>query len=517
VDSSGGPGGEGAITHGTWTLTKVTANLYTLSVFIDHQYLDNAQYPVSIDPGSFTINAHKDTWADQSSPDNDYMTNEELKAGQYTSTDNRQSFLKFDVGDYAKSNLVVQSADMYLWPVAANSSTVKVDAKRVTSTWPSPLTWNARPSVNSTVYAQASGPADGTAWYDFGLQSLYQNILDTSVGWTNYGVRLEGHGTATSNYHRFASLETTTSGAQPELIVVTDQLPGVPVLSSPATGVTENTPSPTLAITGLPSDPDKDDVRVDFQVSKSSSSWTGSNLVAESGWTDETSWAVPQGALLYGQTYYWRAESWDVCSGDDGMCDLKGKAQPASGSRSFTMALHHWGEDSRWAMWTDSLGNGVNPARFSQRGQREPVRRRPPRLALHPRGVARPAPVLQLGAGPEQRPGGGLDHRRGRWLADRCHPHRPGRLHRLGEHREDHPGRRRGELLLQDPLQALRGRRHGEQGLLGRLDLGQARREHLHLRRRGPAHGGLPGHGHAGGGPVHLLLQHRGAPEDGHR
>lgn len=91
-------------------------------------------------------------------------------------------------------------------------------------------------------------------------------------------------------------------------------------LSSPADQAAEQTPSPTLQVSGIPSDPDGDPVLVDYQVSKSSDFSVSSNIVAESGWTDETSWAVPQGSLLDGQTYWWRVQSWDVCSGDTGMC-----------------------------------------------------------------------------------------------------------------------------------------------------------------------------------------------------
>jgi len=70
--------------------------------------------------------------------------------------------------------------------------------------------------------------------------------------------------------------------------------------------------SPTLKVSGIPSDPNGDEVLVQYQVSDDPNDFTGNHLIWESAWTDERAYVVPSGILVDGQTYYWHARSWDI-------------------------------------------------------------------------------------------------------------------------------------------------------------------------------------------------------------
>jgi hypothetical protein len=237
VDASVSPiTGLGAEGSASYSLASQGGGTYTLTLDVNQVYAAGATYPLTVDPPTVTVNAQRDASVSSSHAATSYESDTELYAGNATASDVRKAWLKFDTGSYKAADRITEQATVSVWPTFVNTSSVNVNLVEGTSAWPTgSMTWNNQPSAGSTVYDTHHG---GTgSWYQFDVTDLYQKILDSATGYTNNGMRLTGDPNAspqTTNYHRFASLETTITNAQPQLFVQYDDQPGAPSLSSPS-------------------------------------------------------------------------------------------------------------------------------------------------------------------------------------------------------------------------------------------------------------------------------------------
>src|SRR5262249_21668419 len=127
------------------------------------------------------------------------------------------------------------------------------------------------------------------------------------------------HVWCSSNTGQDSVCTTTPVSKKPQLYVYWNDLPAATNAVAPLTGGSPiSVESPELSVDAMPVDPNADSTRLDFQVSKSATSWSGSNLVADSDWINSVTWNVDAGSLSDGQTYWWRARSGDWCTYDDG-------------------------------------------------------------------------------------------------------------------------------------------------------------------------------------------------------
>jgi len=160
----------------------------------------------------------------------------------------------------------------------------------------------------------------------------------------------------------FSSGENGLWGPYIALTLVYNNLPGAPVLDVPASGFVSENDTPTLKVKAgadWPTDPDGESVMVQVQVSDDPNLFSGAHLKWQSGFSDERSFLVPSGVLVDGQTYYWRAQSWDVCVEPAQMCATNNVELNSTSSRSIQIALKHYGDDSRYSMWSHDAGNGM--------------------------------------------------------------------------------------------------------------------------------------------------------------
>jgi RHS repeat-associated protein len=367
-DSSTDPKtGEPAYGAATSTLKDNGGGSYTLTTTVDQKFLDDATYPVMVDPTTVQSNPNRDGWVNSGTPSTSYETDTQLRAGSYSGT-SRYTFVQFYLNHddlNPRANRIVYDATLEMWPTIVTNSAIDVNVKRVTEDWPTGnLTWNNKPDVGSTVWASDHGGYD---WYVFDLTDLYQQLEDTNnPGYdTNHGIRIGGASSTPpdDNYHAFASAEYTPSSGRPVLFLTFNDRPDKPSLNTPADLATITTSSPTLKITHPVTDRNGDPVMVNYQLS-TTSSFTSTE--ASSGWIDDgDNWTVPAGVLKDGQTYYWRVQSWDVCDPASlGMCADEGPGEyvdfQASTARSFKVSLDHLGTEDTWPMWTDALGNGTS-------------------------------------------------------------------------------------------------------------------------------------------------------------
>jgi RHS repeat-associated protein len=346
-----------------YTLTDLGSGAYTISVELDAGWLATAKYPVTIDPGSATPSLLYDTFVRSSQPTTSYGANPILYTGPWTGggTKNR-AFLRFGAG-WEQTDRVVWDATLHIFNISEATPSEDVEVKRATWDWNNAMTWNsmmAQPGegISNTPNIPNGAGAQGAEW-QLQLKKLYQTYADNT--YPDYGFQLRS-----GAEKQFNSSEATGTANDPYLVVSYDTLPNAPTADTPNPGkVFDSRGGVTLKINHLPNDPDGDDVLVRYQVTNTQGQWTcGGSGKNCSGWTDEESFDVPSSWLTDGGTYWWRAQSADVCTQPDTLCD---NTKPDgttldwknTGESDFTISLKNWGTDDTYQMWSQDVGNGV--------------------------------------------------------------------------------------------------------------------------------------------------------------
>ena len=100
-----------------------------------------------------------------------------------------------------------------------------------------------------------------------------------------------------------------------------------------------------------------------YQVTGVQGDWVAGN---NSAWTDEEAFEIPSSWLTDGGTYWWRVQAMDVCIQPDTLCDNvdgSGVTHPypvSPAERTFTILAKNWGDDERYAMWSEDIGNAMS-------------------------------------------------------------------------------------------------------------------------------------------------------------
>lgn len=257
------------------------------------------------------------------------------------------------------------------------------------------LHWNARPLCVDTVGASGGSPGAGTAltstptltgWYSTHSNNtaLSNACWDTGGGaqgwqWKKhraavFGSAAAGDGPIWTSDWRAAT--AATAAAERETFVVPsgvlenggtyywgaqssiDDVPGpwsprrpfvvrvpagVPTPVSPASGAT--IASLTPALTTLAGPPGSA-YPVSYQVQVASDSACATQVWSNATWSRDGTIVVPQGVLLDGRTYYWRARARNAFNQASG-----GRESAWSACRSFQTKLPYLGKRGDWAMW----------------------------------------------------------------------------------------------------------------------------------------------------------------------
>ena len=338
----------------SYQLTSTGNSAYRLAVVVDPAWLAQATYPVVIDP-SISPAASQDTYVDDGFPNTSYGGSTTLHVKAVSGSNAQHAYALFPIASYYKSGRVIVAATAEMYATSVADTTAPVNLKQVTGGWGENMTWNTQPNVDGTIQDTAKGSANH--WFQWNVPSLYQTMFNSQV---NNGVFFGTASQSSNNEFQFASSETTIKDVngnfvQPQLVLQYDDPPDAPTLATaPTDGGQITYASPTLGIQGNATDPNSGDtLYVKYQVSTSLNDF--SNPVWDSGWLENgDSGTVPAGVLLDGQTYYWRAQVWDGWQHPDNSDIVTNSAK-----HSFTVVLPHYGDDSRWPMWKDQLGNGI--------------------------------------------------------------------------------------------------------------------------------------------------------------
>lgn len=349
-----------AETVAAYTLNDSGDGSQLLTATVDAKFLAEAAYPVRIDPQPQHTDkpAERDTYVSQVNAGSSFESDGMLRVSG-NSNAQRRAYLRFDIAGLQRDERLVYDAALYLAMKQVNN-TGDIAARRVDDNqgWPQTMTWNNKPALGMEM---DPGQEQDGPWRFWELENLYQHYIRTAYSdhWADQGVALESAGGSLDFWAKENTHFSDDSG-DPRLYLAWNDLPNPPQsLTAPDQAATIDSPSPTLKIGDVPNDFNGDKVLVRFQIDENSD-WDGDAIEYTSPWQkEERSHVVPGGVLTDGQTYYWRAQSKDVFPLMDGS-NVQRTPPTSTDTRHFKVVLRHYGEDERWAMWSRTLGNGMN-------------------------------------------------------------------------------------------------------------------------------------------------------------
>ncbi len=313
VDSAAEPDGDGArSTNVHYRLITVGANT-VLVVEADRAWLDDPArvYPVYVDPSTVTTNATLDTFISSAYPntalDQQWNPGEggyyELWNGQYDSgSGNNIAYVKTGL----PSGVTVSSAsfNIYVQHSYSLATPTSIYLGKLNSAFTAGQTWNM---TDPSWTALTSDTVADNQWASFSVTNTVKDWIYGAA--TNYGFRVYESSTSQSLWKRLRASENATNAPY---LSVTYWRPSAATISpvGGAWGRNVLTWSYTDNGSGLPQS------RISLQVSKSSTNWTGTDLVFDLSSTAYTtqSYTLPTTNLVEGTTYYWHVSVKDSYS-----------------------------------------------------------------------------------------------------------------------------------------------------------------------------------------------------------
>jgi len=353
----------GEISSAPATLQDLGGGNYLITVEADPEFLSKATYPVTIDPGTTQPAFLYDTHANSAAPTTAHGSVNPLNTGPWTGSGTKyRMFMRFGTA-WQDPDKVIYSAELHLKNTSEPSASTPVEIDRATWDWSNALTWNSMMSqpgegVSATpAVPDQHGPTNG--WWTIELKKLYQPIVENV--YLDRGFRL-----VSSDNKKFNSENASGTANDPYLVVSFNTLPNAPQVDGPTgTPVFESKSGVSLRLQNVPPDPDGDEVLVRYQVTNVQGNWGCSqNGDYCSAWTNEDTFNVPAAWLTDGGTFYWRVQSADVCIQPSTLCsntrpDGTEKPWKTTLEHSFVISLKNRGVDDRYAMWAQSIGNGM--------------------------------------------------------------------------------------------------------------------------------------------------------------
>ena len=189
-----------------------------------------------------------------------------LSVGHYEGQFGREkthSLIRFPMPSIPAGASIVK-AEVVLAAGQVTGSYPKVVVKPITSSWDENTTWNRRPQTDSNYATPAYQTQTGTNTFD--IITIFTRWRDGLQ--TNYGISIEpadGGPPLADSRLWFGSCESPNATDRPKLVVIYNQPPGAPTVTSPNGGETWNT---VHTITWTPAtDPDGDSLRYNIQLS----------------------------------------------------------------------------------------------------------------------------------------------------------------------------------------------------------------------------------------------------------
>ncbi len=310
---------DGIETPVTTRLVAQTGGVAVVEVGIDPGWLSAPErvFPVTIDPSYYygnTNHAGASTFVHSGYPNTSYWGHSELRVGR-TSAGVTRSLLRFNHNIAADPQIDVLESHVdvfnnFVYTCAAR----EVHLRGLAGPFNSGTTWNNQPAFDGfgvvsakSFYHSDQCPSSPNGWESLDTTALAQRWLDGTQ--PSHGLALMTNEDDQTFYKKFASGYADWVVA-PALYITYQRPPPVTTPVAPADATTfTTTTTPTLSVNPV-TDPDGDPVSYWFRVTTGSDAESGS-FVAESGWTQATSWQIPRSALRDGTTYYWHTYTAD--------------------------------------------------------------------------------------------------------------------------------------------------------------------------------------------------------------
>lgn len=266
-------------------------------------------YPIYIDPTTSIYSASADTFISSAYPttSRNALWNPgeggyyELWNGQFdATTGTNYAFIK--TGHVTSRSIISATFNVYVQHAHSGAIPTAIQLGRLTSGFNESQTWS---QTHPSFVALTSDTVVDGEFARFDVTSTAQAWADGDL--TNYGFRLYQSSTSASLWKRLRARENSVSTPYLSINYTTPQA----TLSNPTasewhrTGVFSWSYSPNGTTFGQQA--------FSVQVSRSSTSWTSTDLVASSGsvYTSASSWTAPTTNFVAGTTYYWRMSVYD--------------------------------------------------------------------------------------------------------------------------------------------------------------------------------------------------------------
>ncbi|MBA2609355.1 MAG: DNRLRE domain-containing protein, partial [Actinobacteria bacterium] len=280
------------------------------------------EFPITVDPFVTIVrktneNYTGDSWVRSGVPSQNAWSDPFLYAGRHPSAqDIWRSVLTFNPGlpgDAVVSNAYIQLLEANAGRCPAGS----VYAQRNTAAWGPPVTWADAPGFTDSInqgYDIGNSRPCADDLVTFPVTTYTQawvgsaNNLPTGLSVPNYGVTLFSADEAITTGDRYHAYHSAESPWVPELWITYDRTPGIPTQTAPADAQTVLTTRPQLSVNAA-TDPDGETVKYLFQIATGADAQSGQTVT--SGYVTTPTFQPPDGALVDGTTYYWKAYTAD--------------------------------------------------------------------------------------------------------------------------------------------------------------------------------------------------------------
>ena len=312
VDSSDLEGRGGGLYSEAVTMT-VTGDRpqYTMTLTVDPAFLDQAVYPVYLDPSTTHFPADcsctaNDTFASSKYPGSNFNTYQrpdspfykEMWHGNEPGTSYyNEVYIRFNDLESTLGSTHVDSASLQLYPYHQFNSPRMSWVERIAAGWDADtLTWNLRPSTDASI---TSGNTSEGTYSDFDVTSAVQDVVNGV--YANNGFMIHANSLGQGGWKRFVS-RNDSSSFKPKLVVTVTPF-GTPTPASPLNGVGSSSRTLTWNLpTGA--------VQHSYIVQTATDSGFTQGLVTSAETTSSTpSHTIPSTvALTDGQLYYWHVK-----------------------------------------------------------------------------------------------------------------------------------------------------------------------------------------------------------------
>lgn len=290
-----------------------------LTLAVDEAWLADAArvFPVTVDPTTVTVQPSAlDTWIGAGNPTTAHGSDYAMRVG----TDNGGSaywgLVQFSLSTVPAGSSLTEVL-LGLYAEAGVNSGIFRSGFLVTSAWTEATTWNTKPTVGAELFA-ADARDVNTGWKQ-------HDITATGKGWfagtiANYGLELRDKTPNTGAYVDFSSRENLTTANRPKL-TITYETPAAPSITSPngtsgaPTSITDEVTPDLVGVYNCSFAVNMTHRQHQVYDSDNNLVWDSGKQAEAAAPTDTITVTVPDGELVFGETYFWRWMAWAANGG----------------------------------------------------------------------------------------------------------------------------------------------------------------------------------------------------------